>query len=171
VYVPQHVVDKHFSREVKAGMVKPISAQQIGKCGELLIQYKLLLRGIESALLTTDTGIDLVAYSPRKREPVTIQVKTNLKAKPGGGRGKMALDWWVDHKTPADIVALTDLASENVWLFTMAELRTSAQQSSGNRYHFYMYTDLSVKPRKGRRPSLLADFADYLLERRRSKIF
>ncbi len=73
-------------------MALPISTQQIGKCGELLIQYKLLLRGIESAALTTDAGVDLVAYSDEKRKPVTIQVKTNLKAKPGGGKGKMALD-------------------------------------------------------------------------------
>lgn len=31
------------------------------------MQEQLLLHGIESAPLTTDTGIDLVAYSPRRR--------------------------------------------------------------------------------------------------------
>ena len=68
---------------------------QIGKCGELLVQYQLLLREIESAPLTTDSGVDLVAYSPRNARPVTVQVKTNLRAKPAGGKGKEVLDWWV----------------------------------------------------------------------------
>jgi hypothetical protein len=62
-----------------------LAKQQIGRCGELLVQQKLLLYGIESAPMTTDSGIDLVVYSPRERNALTIQVKTNLKAKPGGG--------------------------------------------------------------------------------------
>jgi hypothetical protein len=70
-----------------------LSKQQIGKCGELLVQYKLLLRGIESAPLTTDSRIVLVAHALQKQKLITIQVKTNLKAKPGGGRGKLTLDW------------------------------------------------------------------------------
>ncbi len=41
-------------------MVK-LAIQQIGKCGELLVQYMLLKHGVESAPLTTDPGIDLVA--------------------------------------------------------------------------------------------------------------
>ena len=61
------------------------------------MQFQLLMHGIESAPLTTDSGIDLVAYAPKGARPVTIQVKTNLKPKPSGGKGKDALDWWVDH--------------------------------------------------------------------------
>ncbi len=64
-----------------------------GQAGELLVQEQLLLHGVESAPLTTDTGIDLVAYSPRRADAVTIQVKANLQPKPGGGKGKPALDW------------------------------------------------------------------------------
>jgi hypothetical protein len=37
-----------------------LSTAQIGRCGELLVQLELLKRGIESAAMTTDTGIDLV---------------------------------------------------------------------------------------------------------------
>jgi len=48
-----------------------MKAAQIGKCGELLVQYQLLLREVESAPLTTDSGIDLVAYSPRNARPVS----------------------------------------------------------------------------------------------------
>ena len=59
-----------------------LTKQQIGRCGELLVQYKLLMVGIESSHLTTDAGIDLAAYSPKKKRPSTIQVKTNLRPKP-----------------------------------------------------------------------------------------
>jgi hypothetical protein len=41
-----------------------LTSLQIGRCGELLVQHRLLKLGIESAALTTDTGIDLVAYAP-----------------------------------------------------------------------------------------------------------
>jgi len=35
----------------------------------LLVQYRLLLLGVESAPMSTDTGIDLVAYSPAMLQP------------------------------------------------------------------------------------------------------
>lgn len=38
-----------------------LSIAQSGRCGELVVQYTLLTRGIESAPLSTDTGVDLVA--------------------------------------------------------------------------------------------------------------
>lgn len=90
-----------------------LNTLQIGKLGELLVQYRLLLIGVESAHLTTDAGIDLVAYSQGKKEAVTIQVKTNLQPKPGGGKGKLSLDWWVPDNSPAELFALVDI-SENV---------------------------------------------------------
>jgi len=75
--------------------------QQIGKAGELIVQQKLLLMGIESAPLTTDSGIDLVTYSKNKDDALTGQVKSNLELKPAGGKGKLALDWWIPDDTPA----------------------------------------------------------------------
>jgi hypothetical protein len=93
-----------------------LSTAQIGKCAELLVQYRLLLLGIESAPMGSDTGVDLVAYSPRLAQAITIQVKTNLRAKLGGGKGKAALDWWVAESVPAVLVALVDLSTEKVWL-------------------------------------------------------
>ena len=108
---------------------------QIGKCGELLVQYRMLMRGVESAHLTTDAGIDLVAYSSKMKEPVTVQVKTNLRAKPGGGKGKLALDWWVPEDSPAQCVALVDLSSEQIWLLRQKEVADLAPQRSRGRYH------------------------------------
>jgi len=96
-----------------------LTTQQIGKLGELLVQYRLLSFGIESAHLTTDSGIDLIAYAP-SREPVTIQVKANLKPKPGGGKGKAALDWWVPENSPAKLFAFVDVSENRVWVILIA---------------------------------------------------
>ena len=51
----------------------------IGTAGELLVQYKLLKYGIDSARLTVDAGIDLVMYVPG-HHAATIQVKTKKKS-------------------------------------------------------------------------------------------
>lgn len=113
----------------------PLSKAQIGRCGELLVQYALLSREIESAPMSTDTGIDLVAYSSNNHQPQTIQVKTNLKPKPGGGKGKAALDWWVPHECPAQLIALVDLSLQRIWMFRTSELPELAQQKSDSKFH------------------------------------
>ena len=77
------------------GNPRRLTTQQIGRLGELLVQYELLRHGIDSAPMTTDSGIDLVAYSPDKKASFTIQVKANLAPKPSGGKGSAAIDWWV----------------------------------------------------------------------------
>lgn len=148
-----------------------LSTAQIGKCGELLVQYRLLLLGVESAPMSTDTGIDLVAYSSIRAQPVTIQVKTNLKPKPGGGKGKLALDWWVPETTPAAFVALADLSTEKVWLFTPQELRTHAQQRSSGRLHFYMYTDPTARSRNTTNLVHAHEFERFLLSNLAENVF
>ena len=70
--------------------------------------------------------------------PFSIQVKTNLKAKPSGGRGKPALDWWISETTPAELIALADLDSNKIWILLREELGTVAQQKSSGRFHIYM---------------------------------
>ena len=114
-----------------------LSKAQIGRCGELLVQFKLLMRGIESSPLTTDAGIDLVAFSPRRQRAVTIQVKTNLAAKPGGGKGKPALDWWAEDQPKADVFAFVDLQLLRVWLVEASALATVAQQHPAGRFHLF----------------------------------
>lgn len=73
---------------------------QIGAAGVLLLQYRLLKCGIDSAAMTIDDGIDLVAYSPRLNDALTVQVKTVLRPKPSGGKGKATLDWWLRDDSP-----------------------------------------------------------------------
>jgi len=69
-----------------------LTTQQIGRLGELLVQFELLRYGIDSAPMTTDAGVDLVAYAGSKGRSLTIQVKTNLTPKPGGGKGASAVE-------------------------------------------------------------------------------
>ena len=147
------------------------NTQQIGKAGELLVQYKLLLRGIESALLTTDSGVDLVAFSPRKQKAITIQIKSNLKPKPGGGRGKLQLDWWIPEDSPAQLIAVTDLSTEKVWLFTLAEIRELAQQHPKGRHHLCMCIDPTLWPNKQGRRLFDYEFEQYRLENRFHALF
>lgn len=150
---------------------RTIRTSQIGRCGELFVQYLLLLRGIDSAPMSTDVGVDLVAYSPAKAQPFSVQVKTNLRAKPGGGKGKAALDWWIPIDPPAQLIALVDLSSSKTWLFLREELPALAQQTSSGRHHLYMYTDPTHKPRKTGRLAHIYEFEKYLLENRSHDIF
>jgi hypothetical protein len=83
----------------------------------------------------------LVAYSAVRGRSFTIQVKTNLAPKPGGGRGAPAIDWWVSEDCPAEIYAFADVSTRRVWLFTKQELLSAAQQRSNGRLHLYMYTN------------------------------
>lgn len=147
-----------------------MSTQRIGRCGELLVQYQLLRRGIESAPMTTDAGIDLVAFSPKQERAITIQVKTCEAPKPSGGRGKRALDWWISDRCPAEIAAFVDLSTDSVWVFKMSELETLAQQHSGGRHHFYMFVDSNASP-SVTKAAKMEDFEAYRLERRAAELF
>ena len=147
-----------------------LTTAQIGRAGELLVQQQLLLHGIESAPLTTDTGVDLVAFSPGKRDAITIQVKANLKPKPAGGTGKPALDWWVPDYSPADLLAFVDLESNRVWLVKNEEMVDIAQQHPEGRYHFFMATDPTATTRGDGKPVHDYDFQKYLLENRVHKL-
>lgn len=145
-----------------------MKAAQIGAAGALLVQYRLLKAGIDSAAMTTDDGIDLVTYSPRLHQALTIQVKTNLKAKPGGGKGALALDWWLRLDSPAQLVALGDLSSDSIWMFTHDEFVELAQQKSGGRAHLYFYEIATARTPERSSPVF---FEKYRLERRIDELF
>ena len=141
------------------------TTQHIGTAGELLVQYKLLKFGIDSAAMTTDSGVDLVAYSPKNKRPFTIQVKTQERPSHGGGKGKLGLSWDLRDSSPAELVAVTDLSTDSVWLFTHAEYEKYAQQHSERGIlKLYMYVDESVKTKK--EMALLSQFDRFRLENR-----
>lgn len=140
-----------------------ITKRQIGRAGELFVQTKLLEYGVESALLTNDYGVDLVAYSPTNKNAITIQIKTNLKPKPGGGKGKSTLGWWIREDNPADLIMLVDLSKYRIWIFSWEEFKRLAQQHNKNgKYQMYMYVDETVKLTK-KRKCLVSDFEGNLL--------
>jgi len=152
-------------------MSKKLTTQQIGKCGELLVQYHLLQNGIESAPMTTDSGIDLVAYSTKGNKALTIQVKTNQKPKPGGGKGKLAIDWWIPQKSDAQLFAFVDLSTQKIWLVKHTEMDSLAQQKPTGRYHFFMIVDPEAKDRKDKKKFRMYEFEKYKLENRLKSIF
>jgi hypothetical protein len=146
------------------------STRHIGAAGELLVQYMLLKQGIDSSRMTTDAGIDLVAYSPKDKKAYTIQVKTKEKPTAAGGKGRGALGWFLRDDTPAELVALVDLGKDRVWLFTIIEFRKMAQQKSDkNVLHLYMYTE---SPKKNEHAnSLDLDFEKFLLNNKINELF
>jgi hypothetical protein len=121
--------------------------------------------------MSTDSGIDLVAYSPISKMPSSVQVKSNLKPKPGGGKGKAGLDWWIPVDTPAALVALVDLSEQRLWMFKTQDIASLAQQQSSGRYYLYMYTDPSAAPRRKDRAAHVYEFQKYLLENRAHLLF
>ncbi|MHC3126083.1 hypothetical protein OB03_01690 [Brevundimonas sp. GN22] len=140
----------------------------IGAAGELLVQYRLLKHGIDSAAMTIDDGIDLVAYSPRLRDAVTIQVKTINQPKPGGGKGKLANNWRLRESSPATLVALCDLSTDRTWIFRHEEFVKEAQQHSKGTAHLYFYVDRTARVPS---QSMEAHFDRYLIERRIDELF
>ena len=146
-----------------------LTTAQIGASGVLLIQYRLLKLGIESAPMTTDSGVDLVVYSSKQDHALTVQVKACLRPKPAGGKGSMALDWWLPSKNAAQLIGLVNLDRDQAWLFTREEFDAKAQQETDARRHLYMYSDDTHQPRQSN--CHVRDFEDFLVERRALDIF
>ncbi|KAA1431098.1 MULTISPECIES: hypothetical protein [Mycolicibacter] len=113
-----------------------LGTQAIGAAGELLVQYQLLKLGIDSARLTTDSGIDLVMYVPGQQSAATIQVKTKLKPVPAGGTGKPSLGWRFPIDCKAQWLACVDMSRDAVWLFTIEEAIKYAKQTPPQLYWY-----------------------------------
>jgi hypothetical protein len=156
-------------QETGSVKMRKLTNAQIGRSGELLVQYRLLKHGIESALMTTDSGIDPVAYTPRDKMAVTIQVKSNQQAKAVGGKGKKALNWFHLEMSPAQMVALVDLENDRVWLFRHAELLEYAQQHKTGRMQFYLYVDAAYKPKRAK--THVGDFSAFEIDKRVEELF
>jgi len=118
--------------------------------------------------MTTDAGIDLVAYSPKKKGAVTIQVKTCLRPKPAGGKGRASLDWWLPKASPVDLVGLVNLEDDQAWLLRRSEFVARAQQQPMGRLHLFFYTDPNYPARKGCHER---DFEPFRIDSRMGDIF
>jgi hypothetical protein len=147
-----------------------VTTQHIGAAGELLVQYRLLKVGIDSARLTTDAGIDLVVYAPGRAEATTVQVKTNLAPRPAGGKGQLSRGWDFPDACPAQLLALVVLDTDRAWLFTIAEARDLAQQHSpkGSRKLYWL---LDPPPGRASGARHEEQMTQYLLEGRAPQFF
>jgi hypothetical protein len=147
-----------------------MSTQHIGDAGELLVQYQLLKMGIDSAPMTTDAGVDLVVYAPWDRSVRTVQVKTNMSAKPAGGRGALSRGWYFPDQCAAQLLALVALDTDTAWLFTLEEAQELARQHSerGIRQLCWRLEAAPVGPTSPRHE---APMADYLLAIRAAQLF
>jgi hypothetical protein len=119
--------------------------------------------------MTTDSGVDLVAYSPTSKRALTIQIKANLRPKPAGGTGRLALDWWLRQDSPAELVALVDLSTDRIWMFSHEELFKAAQQRPEGRLHFYFYVEDGYRPKIANGHS--TDYSRFLLANRMADLF
>ena len=156
----------------------PASELQIGRCGELLVQSRLLRHGIESSAMTVDYGIDLIALRmehDNQIAPVSIQVKTTATLYDEDGDQECY--WWdfPKRELPADLIAF--VAAENemperIWLFNYAELRAKTGSS------FTLYTGNKIvkdveeikKRRKPRRRWTMKQCKSHLLENLEDKL-
>ena len=142
---------------------------QIGRAGELLVQARLLLRGIDSAPMTTDRGIDLIASrtgADGKVMSVSIQVKTTAQLYDLGKPGECYY-WKFPSQSPAAFFAFV-AANENkrdapspIWLFDAATLNPKLKNS-----WFTIYTRDAP-----RRKWTIANCKPHLLENMVGKLF
>jgi hypothetical protein len=87
-----------------------------------------------------------------------------------GGNGKMELEWWLPHSSPAQFVALVDLKSQRVWFFTHNEFVEDAhQQKTARGLHFSFYTDPTARPKRPRCTE--GDYEDRLIDKRIASVF
>lgn len=148
-----------------------MTTQHIGSAGELLVQYRLLKLGIDSARLTTDSGVDLVVYSPADGRAHTVQVKTVALAMPAGGKGRLAVGWAFPRDLRAEYLAVVRLDVDEVWIFTANEARGLAQQRpETGAWRLYWYANADVRQVDGV-PLRQDDMRGYLLEVRAAALF
>ena len=107
------------------------STQQIGKCGELLVQYRLLTWGINTSSLTVDVGVDLVAFDDAGQKIVKIQVKTTQIKKDSW------VEWSVEKNTSADYIACVDITRERFWLIKKEDFEKAV--SAGHNWSLWWY--------------------------------
>lgn len=144
--------------------MKKISKSLIGQSGRMLTQIILTREGINvrEGENSTDLKIDL----KRPKRQFSIMSTTNLKPKRAGGKGKLALDWWVPKDCHSDFVACADLSTLRVWIFRTEEIAGLAQQQTSGKYHLYMYTNRKVALRGKKEMKFDYEFEAFRLENR-----
>jgi len=141
-----------------------VPKSMIGVSGKLLVNSLLLREAVPCQM--GKNGFDLVVNLTRPKRNWTVLVTTNLRPKKAGGKGKMALDWWVAAENTADFIACVDLSTLRVWIFSRAEFEKLSQQKAGGKYHLYMYTNKAVALRGKKSMKFDYEYESYRLQNR-----
>lgn len=142
-------------------MTKTLGTQAIGAAGQLLVQYRLLKHGIDSARLTTDSGIDLVMYVPGTHEAHTVQVKATSTHFPYGKDSAPQLWWPFPVACKAQWLAAVDLMRDLVWLLPIDVALQVARGNSKGTTTLMWY--IGEKPTRATIPAE-ADLDQYMLD-------
>jgi hypothetical protein len=108
--------------------------------------------------------------TPGDRSARTVQVKTNVGAKPAGGRGPLSRGWYFPDQCPAQLLAFVALDTDTAWLITLEEARELAQQHS-ERGIRQLYWRLNAAPAGQKSPRYEAQMVDYLLPTKAAQLF
>jgi hypothetical protein len=156
--------DEITNRE--GNMPMKFSPRQISEAGRLLVLQRLQGEGMVVRPAPAGSSHHL-----ETRSGVTIEVYVKREPRPAGGKGRLALNWMLDGRSRADLIAVTDISTLRVWLFRTTEAFSLAQQHprSGN-HHLIMVTDPGLSRSKHQR-ILDIHFAEFLLERRIQMLF
>ncbi|WP_142274483.1 hypothetical protein [Mycobacterium scrofulaceum] len=139
-----------------------LGTQAIGAAGELFVQYHLIKRGIDSARLTTDSGIDLAMYVPGTREAHTIQVKATNNNYAMGPKEPPQVWWPFPVTCKAQWLAVVDLPRDLVWLLPIDDaLREARGKDSAGTTTLMWY--IGEKPKGATKVRAEADFDQYRL--------
>ena len=110
-----------------------LTTAQTGSQAVLLVQRQLLLCGVDSAPMTTDYGIDLVAYDCEKRDCFTFQVKCRNHKRDG------KYSWRTEKKgkeNPAEVFALVE--GDDVWYLRRHEIdKYAIKRKTHTQVYFY----------------------------------
>src|SRR5438046_2278956 len=112
-------------------------AAQTGAWGVLHMQRDLLWLGVDSAPMTTDTGVDLLAYDPQSGKSFSVQVKTS-----GMERAVRRPDWKVKKNKleAADLFGFVLKRDDGeAWYFSKSDLRDPYVRLYNNEWALTFY--------------------------------
>ena len=134
------------------------NTQRVGRCGELLVQYWLLKHGVESAPMTTDYGIDLLAMHPATHNAVTIQVKTSTHKVEGSSKW---VAWDKGENLIAQYIAVVDLDHDKCWFFEGTDF---AHHATGRASRWLWWYVPGYRPTSTTLSRREEDFVDYKID-------
>jgi len=140
-----------------------LGTQAIGAAGELFFQYHLIKRGIDSARLTTDAGIDLAMYVPGTLAAHTIQVKATNTHYPDKMMNRLQLWWPFPVTCKAQWLGVVDLTRDLAWLLPMEDALREARGRDKKGTTYLMWY-VGERPKRATKVEGEGHFDRYVLD-------